>query len=193
MPLSTKRWAVICLLGGLAGCGSSGDGTASPGPAAPSGSAADSGVGRPTSDAAAQAPPAEGLPAPEPAAVNTWLQSKSYRAWRHESAPHPSTGPHGGSVQTYLNASLDASLGAGQAEHPSGAVSVKEFFEGGQLAGWAFMMKTQSASDGGKGWYWYEVFDVQPGAAPIEGQGIRSCTTCHGQGTDYVRVPYPLQ
>jgi hypothetical protein len=88
---------------------------------------------------------------------------------------------------------LDASMMAGNAEHPIGAAAVKEFLQGDALTGWAMYIKTQETSDGGKGWYWYEVFDVTPGASAIGGQGSSTCTGCHSSGKDFVRVPYPLE
>lgn len=97
-------------------------------------------------------------------------------------------------MQTYLNDPLDASLAAKSAEHPAGAASVKELYgDGTKLTGWAVMVKTEAKSDGGQGWFWYEVFDVAPGASGIGGQGSATCTGCHARGTDFVRIPYPLQ
>ncbi|MBS2020099.1 MAG: hypothetical protein JST00_44980 [Deltaproteobacteria bacterium] len=134
----------------------------------------------------------DGIPAGDPVAFNAWLQKKEYETWPKESAPHASTGPHGQSVQTYLNPKLDASM-KGSAEHPVGAAAVKTFNANGKVTGWAAMVKTAAASDGGKGWYWYEVFDTAPGASPIAGQGLGTCTGCHSSGKDFVRAPYPLQ
>lgn len=135
----------------------------------------------------------DGIPAGDPAAFNAWLQKREYEAWPKESAPHPSTGPHGQSVQTYLNPKLDTSM-KGTGEHPVGAASVKTFNDAsGKVTGWAAMVKTAAASDGGKGWYWYEVFETSPGASPIAGQGLGTCTGCHSSGRDFVRAPYPLK
>ncbi len=179
----------------VGGCSSSD--TSTPGPDATSGgSTADGGAdaAKATLDAGeAGAAGAGDMPSGDPAAVNAWLQTKSYLAWPHESAPHASTGPHGGSVQTYLDPKLDASMKAGNAEHPVGAAAVKEFLTGGKLSGWAAYVKTQAKSDNGKGWYWYEVFSVQPGASPIAGQGNTTCTGCHAGGKDFVLAPYPLK
>src|SRR4051812_24096108 len=67
--------------------------------------------------------------------MNAFLQQRGYASWAKESAQHPSTGPHGGIVLTYVNPELDASLKAGNAEHPSGAAAVKEFYSGGKVSG----------------------------------------------------------
>src|SRR5687767_8831773 len=49
-----------------------------------------------------------------------YLQSGEYKKFAHESAVHPSDGPHG-SVQTYINPLLEESLKAGNAVHPVNA------------------------------------------------------------------------
>lgn len=129
----------------------------------------------------------------DPTALQTWLATGRYQCWAHESVKHPSGGPHGGDVQTYLNAALDASM-KGAGEHPAGAVAVKELYSSGSVVtGWAVGVKTQATSDGGRGWYWYEVFGTQPGANTIEGQNEAICTNCHKAGKDFVLVPYPLR
>lgn len=136
----------------------------------------------------------DGIPFGEQGAFNGWLQTGEYTAWPHESAPHDSTGPHGDSVQTYLNPKLDGSLTAGNEAHPAGSAAVKEFFTNGAVSGWAAMVKTQEDSAGGDGWYWYEVFDADPGAtAAFQGLGHPTCKGCHSAGSDFVRIPHPLQ
>jgi hypothetical protein len=135
----------------------------------------------------------QGIPT-DNAGMNAFLQRREYASWAKESRPHPSTGPHGSTVLTFINPKLDASLKAGATEHPVGAASVKEFFDdAGKVNGWASYVKALSGSDSGNGWYWYETFDATPGAGASEGRGNRVCTGCHSQGRDYVRIPYPLQ
>ncbi|MBS2018101.1 MAG: hypothetical protein JST00_34840 [Deltaproteobacteria bacterium] len=158
-------------------------------PASPSTPAPEGGAGIP-----ADCKGDEGGAVPtEPTALQAWLATRRYECWARESAKHPSAGPHGGDVRTYLNAALDASM-KGTGEHPAGAVAVKELYSSGAtVTGWAVGVKTQAASDGGKGWYWYEVFGTQPGANTIEGQNEAICTNCHKAGKDFVLVPYPLR
>lgn len=124
-----------------------------------------------------------------------YVQSGVYRAFAAESGVHPSAGPHGGSVRTFVNDVLAGSLAAGGATHPAGAAAVKELYAADRttLTGWAVEVKAAPDSDGGRGWYWYEVFSTSDGSRPIEGFGNASCTGCHAQGLDYVRIPYPLQ
>ncbi|HSQ00607.1 MAG TPA: hypothetical protein VL049_25570 [Candidatus Dormibacteraeota bacterium] len=136
-------------------------------------------------------PTPPGPPPSEPAALLTWLQAGSYLGWEAESAPHPSAGPHGGRVRTFLNPAIVASLSAGDAHHPAGAAAVKElYFNGEEVRGWAVMVKLQADSDRGRGWYWYEGSGSGP---PLEGVGIGVCTGCHSAGRDFVRIPFPLR
>ncbi len=130
----------------------------------------------------------------EPVALNAFLQRGDYKTWKHESAAHPSTGPHAASVLTFLDPTLDASLAA-RTDHPVGAAAVKEFLSPkGEITGWAVEVKLEADSNGGQGWYWYEIFSAKPGAsASSQGKGNGVCTGCHSQGRDYVRIPYPLQ
>ena len=132
-----------------------------------------------------------GPPPTEPAALLAWLQAGNYLEWAAESAPHPSAGPHGGRVRTFLNPAIFASLSAGDAQHPTGAAAVKElYFNGETVRGWAVMVKLQADSDLGRGWYWYESFGS---GDPLAGVGLGVCTGCHSAGRDFVRIPFPLQ
>lgn len=132
-----------------------------------------------------------GPPPTEPAALLSWLQAGAYLEWEAESAPHPSAGPHGGRVRTFLNSVIVASLDAGAPQHPAGAAAVKElYFAGESVRGWAVMVKLQVDSDLGRGWYWFESFGS---GEPLEGVGLGLCTGCHAAGRDFVRIPFPLQ
>ncbi len=124
-------------------------------------------------------------------ALQAWLRAGNYLGWPSESARHPSAGPHGGMVRTFVNPALFDSLSTEQAQHPAGAAAVKElYFSGQTVRGWAVMVKLQADSDGGQGWYWLEDFGS---GRPIEGIGHPTCTGCHSLGRDYVRIPFPLQ
>lgn len=122
-----------------------------------------------------------------------WLQAGNYLGWTAESAPHPSGGPHGGTVRTYVNDIVLESLRAGNASHPAGSAVVKElYFNGSSVQLWAVMVKVQANSDGGRGWYWWE-------GASYAGLGVPVCTNCHGGNyngyvsKDYVLSNFPLQ
>jgi len=127
------------------------------------------------------------VPPTDAAALRAWLEAGSYRGWVAESAPHPSTGPHGGTVRTYLNDIVLESLQAGNAAHPAGAALVKELYFGGDSVQlWAVSVKVEDDSAGGRGWYWWE-------GEGLSGVGLRACTSCHSRGRDYVWTPFPLQ
>ena len=154
---------------------------------------------------AAQQPTAE-TPAKNPSGIATeknelfkYLQGKAYKKFpAKESGKHPSVGPHtkfGLPVQVYLNETLDASLKAASASHPAGSAAIKEMFDkDNKLEGWAVMLKTADESDGGKGWFWYEVTSTTDGSKPVRiGNGVTLCYGCHASGKDYVLTAYPLK
>ncbi len=135
-------------------------------------------------------PPLE-VPTDE-AQLRTWLQAGSYLKWPAESAPHRSAGPHFGTIRTFVNDPLFASLSAPAAAHPAGSIAVKELYgaSGDAVQGWSVMIKLDAASDGGQGWFWYERFNTSVYAA---GRGSALCTGCHTLGRDFIRIPFPLQ
>ena len=128
-----------------------------------------------------------------------FLKAGSYKEFSaKESISHPGRGPHsrvGLPVRVYLDPALDASLKAGNGSHPAGSSAVKEMYtEGGELQGWAVMVKTASDSQGGQGWFWYEVTSTTEGAKPVAaGNGVPLCFGCHSIGKDFVLTDYPLQ
>jgi hypothetical protein len=130
----------------------------------------------------------------EPAALQAWLAARTYQGWQAESAPHPSEGPHGGKVRTFVNAELAGSLAAAT-DHPAGAAAVKELYgDGDAVTGWAVEVKLAADSADGEGWYWYETFTTDPGGtADYQGVGLDLCTDCHVAGEDYVLSRFPLQ
>ena len=131
----------------------------------------------------------------QPAELQRWLASGAYKAWPAESKEHPSDGPHGDAVKTFVSPLLASSLAAGAHEHAKGAAAVKELYTKGKHSGWAVSVKVADASDAGRGWYWYEVFSTKPTAKPkYAGVGFELCRDCHAAGgTDLVLLPYPLQ
>ena len=93
-------------------------------------------------------------------------------------------------MRTFIDDCLDASLAAGEAEHPVGAASVKELYgEGDQVLGHAVMIKVEEGA-GDQGWYWYESYNGQVFG---DGVGAGICTGCHSAGDDFFLSPYPLQ
>jgi hypothetical protein len=127
------------------------------------------------------------------AELGEWLRAGRYASWAHESAIHPSKGPHGGDVRTYFNDVLVDARERKAGGLPRGAAAVKELIDEGRVGGWAVLVKTSSSSDDGDGFYWYETFGTEPGSSAIAGQGHSTCTGCHAAGTDYVLTPFPLR
>jgi hypothetical protein len=144
--------------------------------------------------AAAFAPAhASDMPPTDSAALLKWLQAESYKVWSKESAPHRSMGPHQTLVVTYLNPALDKSMTAKSTAHPVGSAAVKELLDtAGKLNGWAVSVKTAANSDGGKGWYWYEILSAPSGNVVAQANGVALCTGCHTGGRDFVLIPHPL-
>jgi hypothetical protein len=135
------------------------------------------------------APPAES------AALLKWLQAGSYKKWPRESVPHRSMGPHQARVLTYLNPTLDRSLQSKVAAHPKGSAAVKELLDdAGKLSGWAVSVKTSADSEGGKGWYWYEMLGATSDASSAsQANGMPRCIGCHTRGRDLVLTTHPLE
>lgn len=129
------------------------------------------------------------LPPTEEAALLAWLDAESYTSWPAESGIHASTGPHG-DVRTFINATLEASLTASNAEHPLDSATVKELYDGdNNLIGRSVMLKVEMGA-GGDGWYWFEILNDNVLA---DGTGAGGCTGCHSAGADFFRTPFPLQ
>ncbi len=124
--------------------------------------------------------------------LEAWLLAGSYKTWAAESGVHPSTGPHGGNVRTFVNAVALASLAAKNPEHPQDAATVKELYGASldQVVGYAVTVKTAPDSQGGATWYWYERIDATTYGDDL---GVGLCTGCHGGGADYILTPFPLQ
>lgn len=123
-------------------------------------------------------------------ALFAYLQAGTYEGFAAEPAVHASVGPHG-QVRSFFNASLAASLTAGDSTHAAGAASVKELHSSEGLEGWAVMVKTgdgASAND----WYFYEVFSTTDSSETVaDGNGVALCANCHSGGTDFILTSFP--
>lgn len=133
------------------------------------------------------------LPPTTASALRAWLQTKPYLTWHAESGRHPSGGPHGGKVRTFLNDRAFDSLTDGLVQHPSGSAVVKElYFDADDVIDeWAVEIKLEEDSAGGDNWYWYE--------GGLNGRGLGICTNCHGgdfrdyRSKDFILTRFPLQ
>ena len=145
----------------------------------------------------------EGPPEPELAtapddseleAVQLWLHSRAYHEWeRHDPVPEP--GMSGG-ARVYLSPELAASLRAGSGTHPPGSAAVREIVDPEdpeQMIGWAMSHKLEPSSElepgmEGDAWFFYEVFSLEPDAAPLVAErGAPGCVGCHQEGRDFVQ------
>lgn len=136
---------------------------------------------------------ADEVPSTVNAELQPWLAAGTYTTFLPESGAHPSAGPHGGRVRTFVNRQLAGSLSECQASHPVGSAAVKELFDDGGVRGWAVMVKTRPGP-GADAWYWYEVFSTAPDAdAAVSAQASGTCTGCHDGGLDAVRSRWPLR
>ena len=127
------------------------------------------------------------------------MKTGKYKSYANqEKELHPSLGPHqklGLPVKVFINDILAESLKNENDEHPLGSVVVKEMYDADKNpAGWAVMAKTHDISDGGNGWFWYEVTDSSDAdkIAAI-GNGVEGCVSCHTIGKDMVRTGFPLK
>ncbi|RZN83355.1 MAG: hypothetical protein EVB11_05215 [Winogradskyella sp.] len=120
-----------------------------------------------------------------------YLKSEKYKSLKmQEKEQHKSAGPHE-YVRTFVSDKLAESVKAGNSEHPIGSYAVKEQFKDGKQYGWAVMLKTGDETDGGKGWFWYEVTDRDDIASKAAlGNGVRGCVSCHSIGQDMVRATF---
>lgn len=140
------------------------------------------GQGDPEDDAADD--PTAPAPGPRTAAgTATWLATGEYLTWRCEDASHPARAGSGHARNRICSNELLATTPSGT-PFPVGAATVKELLDSNDsIVGHAFMEKA-AASDGGRGWYWYEVIGSSTYAASY---GSSLCGGCHRGAThDFV-------
>ena len=120
-----------------------------------------------------------------------YLNSGKYKSLKvQEKEQHLSAGPHE-HVRTFVSDKLAESVKAGNSEHPIGSYAIKEQYKDGKQYGWAVMLKTGDVSDGGKGWFWYEVLDrTDITSKAALGNGVKGCVSCHSIGQDMVRATF---
>ena len=132
-------------------------------------------------------------------ALLTYLKEGKYKDLPYkETKTHPSIGPHQKvslPVRVFMNKTIGDSLLAMNKNHPVGSLMVKEMFtKSGDPTGWAVMVKTQDETNQGKGWFWYEIADLDKTPKVVtHGNGVSGCYQCHSIGRDTVRSHFPLQ
>jgi hypothetical protein len=121
-------------------------------------------------------------PDPAPTGLLALVTSQNYRQWPR--APgydtrRDSTGPHGGSVDIYVNDTVTHALTAsGQSAWPDGSIIVKDGFQGETQRLTAIMLKRDGA------WLWAEYYDT---GEAFSGS-VSVCSNCHRSGSDFVRA-----
>jgi hypothetical protein len=128
------------------------------------------------------------LDAPANAAeLDTFLELRSYLRWRAEPALHAGRGPHGSDVRVFYSPKATDALRAAATEFPRGAAVVKEI-RAENSAGWAVWIKGADDSDGGNGFYWYELIVGVDGTRKVYGDafGAPGCVGCHSSGRDFL-------
>jgi hypothetical protein len=117
------------------------------------------------------------------ASTAKWLATGEYLTWQCEEATHPAR-PGSGHARNRICSNDLLSTTPDGAPFPVGSATVKELLDGSDhIIGYAFMEKA-GASDGGRGWYWYEVVGASTYAASY---GSSLCAGCHrGAAHDFV-------
>ena len=125
----------------------------------------------------------------ERAAYLAFLEAGKYKRWASEPDYHASSGPHGGGVRVFYSPRAAQALESGASTLPKGAATVKELSSEGDLYGWAVWTKAQDDSDGGNGFYWFEVIRGNAGEDDEvygDGFGHSDCVGCHATGRDFL-------
>jgi hypothetical protein len=193
MNATPPVWFAVLTLASLLGCSSSDNEV--PQGNATGGAAGSDGGGSTAAGAAGSGGPAGALDAPDEAkALVAFLEARQYASWAKEADYHSSAGPHGGGVRVYYSPKAAAAVRSGAADLPAGAASVKELTNGGALYGYAVWVKVQDATDGGNGFYWYELIR-QGGKDSVYGdaRGSSDCVGCHSTGKDYNLSTLPFE
>lgn len=132
--------------------------------------------------------PDGGTPSPDAgldhsaAGLTAFVRSGGHAGWRAENAVHPSTGPHGGNVRSFVNELLYASLKAGNTTHPPGSAVVKELYGSGTTAvtGYAMDVKDSQGT-----WFFFEAFAPSYSNPYYYSGTTNFCASCHAAGPDF--------
>ena len=184
-----KHFSVLpgAIIGAVLGCFGCGSTDGEPAPAKPpassagatqtSGGAADSATGGATEASSGGAPGSA-----DPSDLLQVVQAADYRAWARApgyAARQASQGPHGGSVDIYINDTLTLALQTpGLTAWPEGSLIVKDGFRDEQQQLTAIMQKRAD------GWVWAEYY----ASGEVYSGPVSVCTGCHQIGSDFVRA-----
>lgn len=110
------------------------------------------------------------------------VNAREYRQWARApgyASRQGSQGPHGGSVDIYVNDTVSQALATpGLPAWPDGSLIVKDGFQGEAQRLTAIMLK-----QGGE-WQWAEYYDT---GEAFSGS-VSVCSNCHHSGSDFVRA-----
>jgi hypothetical protein len=138
------------------------------------------------------------------AAIEGWLKTGGYKRWQCEPAVHPARSPSPHGFNRICSNDLISANATGMDSWPKGAAAVKELLASAndtEPVGYAVYSKTDSDSDEGAGWYWYERVPADH-PAPHDSRGVVAdgpgddgpekmiCVSCHSAaGSDDAHTP----
>ena len=123
-----------------------------------------------------------------------YLQAGQYQSFPLQSEAVYSTSH--GATRLYFNSILADSLEADNADHPEGAVAIRENFwsvDEADLVGWEAAIKIQPDTADGDGWFWYTI-NIITGTQPSYARtGAAYCLSCHrGALHDCIHATIPM-
>lgn len=130
--------------------------------------------------------PAAPAAAAAPSAQAVWatLSTKAYKSWQVAPGfdkPQPAKGPHGKTVQVFVDPTIAQTLsGPSATEWPVGSMIVKDAYD---AAGAPMQVEYMQKTD--QGWY-FASFGVD-GTLVKDGVKAEPCQKCHSTGSDSVK------
>jgi hypothetical protein len=137
-------------------------------------------------------------------AIEAWLKTGVYKDWQCEAEVHAARTPSPHGFNRICSNDLISANATRTGNWPKGAAAVKELLASADDAkpiGYAVYLKTDSDSDNGAGWYWYERVPLDHDA-PHDSRGVVAdgagdggpektiCVGCHvAAGTDDAHTP----
>lgn len=123
--------------------------------------------------------------------IKAFVAAEKYKDWYTDAAVHQDAGPHG-KVKNFFNDLLRKSMTEGTAQHPKNSTVVKELYDasGTTLTGRAVDVR-RNDEVGAQGWVFYEDFANTADSIDVYGIAHASCTSCHVQEKDFIRVSLP--
>lgn len=122
--------------------------------------------------------------------IKEFLLANTYSTWTATEIKEKSLNSPHGTVRTFFNETIEASIQADAEVHPEGSITVKELYESDSetLKGYAADIKIKEGA-GGDTWLFFEGF--LPDLDHEYAIGPSGCTGCHSSGTDFVRESLP--